>query len=119
MDIKPLYPEHITGIDVKTENTSYLHTHGYAVNPKETWLVTSGENGYIVQRVETTSVPFSRADVVSDATRIYTCTCPSYRFREGLHDLSEREELEWDACKHIEKVDKSVKAINDEKQTSL
>jgi len=119
MNVSELYTDHIVESEVTTDSHTYLAEHGYNYDITATWLVTSGENGYVVQEVSTTAVPFDRADVVADRVRIYTCSCPSYRYQNGIRDLSEREMLEWDACKHIEEVDKSVKAINDEDQAEL
>lgn len=110
--------------EIITESETYLNEHGYQTDAVRFDLVVNqkphGENsGYVVKTVETTAVPFDVADVVSDTLEIQICSCAAYRYSDGLEDLEDRDTLEWHACKHCSKVDKTLRAESDNDQTEL
>lgn len=123
LDVAPLYDDHLVEFEVVTESESYLAEYGYTVDTIRHWLVVSDKddeaNGYVVTKAETTDKPLELADLVADATTIWLCSCPAYRYRDGVADLGGRIDLEWTACKHCEAVEKSLKAANDNAQTTL
>lgn len=120
----PLDQSQVVESEFITESETYLYEQGYrtdtvgfhlAINQKPD----SENSGYVVKTIETTAVPFEEADVIEDTITIHLCSCPAYRYQEGIRDLSERRTLEWDTCKHVEAVSKVAKAKADNQQAEL
>ena len=91
---------------VITETESYLNEHGFNITDGEYYSCVNqkpeGENsGYLIKSAETTRVPFEQADIVSDTIEIYLCSCGAYRYRDGVKDLEQSGNLDWEPCKHI------------------
>jgi len=102
MNAAPLHTDVLAGDpNIVPKTHSYLRTHGFKVNIESRHLVVSDSGkGYVVQEVNTHEKEFERADVVSDRTTIWTCTCEAYRYQQGVSDAVEDGELEWEPCKH-------------------
>lgn len=120
----PLDTSRVVESEFITESETYLNEQGYQTDTVGYYCVVNqkpeeSNSGYIVKEVKTTAVPFEQADVVEDTIRIYLCSCPAYRYQEGIRDLSERRTLEYDSCKHVEACSKVEKAKVDDTQTEL
>lgn len=118
-----LQTEHVTD-DGELEPRIWVENAGYPVDVLNQFPVVSvkdGEEntGYLVTRIRTLSKPPAEADAVEDEIETYLCHCWNFvtehlpKFNEGATPS------EISACKHIESVDKSARAKNDEGQQSL
>lgn len=119
-----LSEDHIAELSIELDTHSYLTEMGYNITTVETHTVVnqkpkSENSGHIVQKIQTTEVPFDQADVVADRCTLYTCTCSAYRYHDGIPDLEATNITEWSSCKHCAAVDPTLKAANDEDQETL
>ncbi|MFB1066477.1 hypothetical protein [Natrinema sp. H-ect4] len=115
--------EHLTD-DGGLEPIVWVENAGYPVDILERYPTVSvkeqKENtGYLVTKIGTLSKHPNEADAVEDEIETYVCHCWNFvtehlpKFNEGATpaDIS--------ACKHIESVDKSARAMNDQGQQQL
>lgn len=114
-----LYPEHIAK-EPTLEAVEWLDQQGYNVEVKDTRIVESSdrEKAYVVQRVETTIVPFERADVAADQTEIVLCSCDSARYHSFANVDIEKSLDGFSSCKHS-RVFREQKAKADPNQATL
>jgi len=124
--VAPLNEDNLAEVEAITESETYLAEHGYQVDTGGFWSVVNhktddDDSGHIIKAGETTAVPFDDADVVADSIEIYLCSCGAYRYQQGVADLDERDTLEWESCKHIDKVPeyKAKRAESDDQQETL
>jgi hypothetical protein len=78
----------------------------------------SEDTAHVVLEVQTLSKPKDMADIVADETTMYACDCKGYQYHYYV-DLDEKRLLDWGYCPHIDAVDPTVKAENDESQQTL
>ena len=111
-----LYPEHIAK-EPTLEAVEWLDQQGYNCEIKETRIVESSdrEKAYVVQRVETTKVPFERADVVEDTQEYILCSCDSARYHSFTSVDVEKSLDGHSPCKHS-RVFREQKAQDDPNQ---
>jgi hypothetical protein len=119
-----LTEEHITELNVELDTHGYLVEMGYNITTVETHTVVNQKpekenSGHIVQKIQTTKVPFEQSDIIEDRIFIYTCTCGAYRYHDGVPDLDEHSLTEWSPCKHVERIDPTLKAKQDDDQETL
>jgi hypothetical protein len=115
-----LYSEHIA--DQPTlEATDWLEQQGYNVEVAETRVVgsESSDKAYLVQKVQTTQVPFAKADVAADQTSLVLCSCDDCRYRSFEHVDVEQSLEGFKSCKHGRKAFKTVRAQQDKDQERL
>lgn len=115
-----LYSEHVKE-PPELDATEWLDQHGYNVEVKETRVVQSDSNPdkcYIVQKVETTQVPFERADVVADGVELTLCSCDGCRYHSFESVDVEQSLKGYDSCKHS-RVFREERAQGDESQTQI
>jgi len=103
---------------------NYLRTNGYPVDElTEAHAILNqkpdkDDTGHMVIQIQTLSKPLDLADAATDQYEMWCCDCRGFQFHEGV-DLEEQRITEWGHCKHIESVDKSIKAQNDDHQHTL
>ena len=114
-----LYTKHLKD-PPELEAVEWLSQQGYNVEVKDTRIVesSSAEKAYVVQRVETTRVPFERADVAADKTEIVLCSCDSGRYHSFKKVDIEQSLDGFDPCKH-RKVYRKQKARADPNQQAI
>lgn len=78
----------------------------------------SEDTAHVVLKVQTLSKPKDMADIVADETTMYACDCKGYQYHYSV-DLDEKRLPDWGYCPHIDAVDPTVKADNDESQQTL
>ena len=114
-----LYPEHIAK-EPTLEVCEELDQHGYPVDVLETRIASSesSDKCYIVQRIQTTTVPFERADVAADETELVVCSCPSGMFHSFENVKLDTSLSGYSACKHAG-VFREQRAKQDDQQGTL
>lgn len=122
LDVDQFTPAEGQGVELDV--FSYFVENGYPVEEiLEAHSVVNQKpddenSGHIVLKVKTLSKPLSEADAVSDELHRWVCSCKAFQFHHSV-DLQERRLGEWEHCKHIQSVAKSVKAIEDKNQETL
>jgi hypothetical protein len=115
-----LYPDHVKSVP-ELDATNWLSRNGYNVDIQDTRIVQSEsdpEKAYVVQKVETTKVPFERADCVADAISIILCSCDSCRYQSFDSVDVEQSLSGFETCKHS-RVYREENARQDESQAQL
>lgn len=121
----PLKDDHIVEHSLITETQQYLEEHGYSLNVEETYLVinqkTEKENtGYIVQKIQTHTGPLEEVDATEDTFTLWSCTCPAWRYQQGVPDLDKDYDItDYTPCKHCASVEKTIKAEQDDAQRTI
>jgi len=115
-----LYSEHIAEAPT-LEATEWLEQQGYNIDIEETRVVgsESSDKAYLVQKVQTTQVPFKKADVAADQTSLVLCSCDDCRYRSFEHVDVEQSLAGFRSCKHGRAEFKIVRAQADESQAQL
>jgi len=116
------------GIVIEPSYVSYLRTQGYnirEITEKHTVPSTSGEHAYLLFKLQTYVFPKNSAllDIADESQQVelWVCSCPQFRFRETV-DVSNGVDVTPDqcgVCKHVEKIDKTVRAEHDDNQDTL
>jgi len=112
--------KHVDGHPTLEVVTS-LRADGYAVDVQETRVCpsSSGEEVYYLQNIETTTEAYP-ADIVESQTTAWVCSCPNFLFehspitRQGANNVGDMGK-----CKHILSEVRTLKAKNDDKQSTL
>ena len=114
-----LYNEHLA-TEPELECIEWLDQHGYNVEITDTRIVESESSNkcYVVQRIETTKVPFARADVAADQIELVVCSCDSCRYHSFENVDVEQSLGGFSSCKHS-RVFREKRAENDEDQVQL
>jgi hypothetical protein len=115
-----LYSDHIAELPV-LETTEWLQQQGYNIDIEETRVVPSesSDNAYVVQKVQTTSVPFKQADVAADQISLVLCSCDDCRYRSFEHVDVDQSLEGFRSCKHGRAEFKIVRAQSDQNQAQL
>ena len=114
-----LYTEHLEATPTLGV-TEWLDQQGYNVEVLDTRIVESesSDKCYVVQRIETTKVPFERADVAADQIELVVCSCDSCRYQSFANVDVEQSLGGFSSCKHS-KVYREEKAKQDDNQIQL
>lgn len=115
-----LKSDHLTN-PPELEAVEWLDQHGYNCEIQDTRIVQSESDPdkcYAVQRVETTKVPFERADVVADKTELVVCSCDSCRYQSFDSVDVEQSLSGFESCKHS-RVYREEQARQDQSQAQL
>jgi hypothetical protein len=115
-----LYPDHVKSAP-ELDATNWLSRNGYNVDIQDTRIVQSDsdpEKAYVVQKVETTKVPFERADCVADGVTLILCSCDGCRYHSFDSVDVEQSLSGYSACKHS-RVYREENARQDESQAQL
>lgn len=108
---------------VEPQYLAFMRDNGYPINGvKETHTVKreGSDTAHIVMKVLTLNKPTSHpeSDAVADQLDLWVCDC--WAWRSNSVDVSSGvSPSECGTCPHIEAVDKSVKAANDDSQVTL
>jgi hypothetical protein len=114
-----LYEEHLEATPTLGV-TEWLDQQGYNVEVLDTRIVPSesSDKCYVVQRIETTKVPFARADVAADSIELVVCSCDSCRYHSFENVDVEQSLGGFSSCKHS-RVFREAKAKADDNQVQL
>jgi len=105
----------------------YIRTQGFTIDEiLESKIVydpgSESETAHLCTKIQTYLYPVNdpRLDYADDGQKITIWTCDCWSFRQGSADVANGELIvECDSCKHLEAIDKSLKAQNDEQQATL
>jgi len=113
-----------TNLPVNLDIFSYFYTHGYPVESiKELHTAfhvkpDAEDTAHDVLKIETLNKPLDIADAAVDTHTMWVCDCKAFSYHVSV-DLEEQRITEWGHCKHIEAVDKSIRANADDSQETL
>jgi len=114
-----LYKEHLEATPTLGV-TEWLDQQGYNAEVLNTRIVESesSDKCYVVQRIETTKVPFARADVAADQIELVVCSCDSCRYHSFENVDVDQSLGGFSSCKHS-RVFREEKAKADDNQVQL
>lgn len=114
--------EHLT--DGEPDPLIWMRDNGYPTNhvakhPVVSKKLDDDNSGYVVHEITTYSEPPEIADAVEDSITVYVCHCWDFIRRQTPDNFKDHTPAEIGACKHVESIEKSLNALNDESQTQL